>query len=111
MLAAQPDRRLGLAQEPLHDLLIPEHLREQELHRDRLMKLEVHRLHDDAHPALTEHAVHAVPARKYSTDRNASAIRHRLACIVALEASNGPLMLAPFLQTQYPSPTPFNVRQ
>jgi hypothetical protein len=41
------------------------------------MKLQVHRLHDDAHATLTEHAVDAVPARKYSPHLHAAIVHHR----------------------------------
>src|SRR4029079_10691492 len=54
-----------------------EHLREQELHRHRLMKLQVHRLHHDAHATLAEHAIDAVPARQYSPDVHAAVVHHR----------------------------------
>jgi len=42
------------------------------------MKLEVHRLHDDAHAALAEHAIHAVPARKDGTRLDATRPDHEL---------------------------------
>jgi hypothetical protein len=44
-----------------------------------LLELEVHRLHDDAHATAAEHALDAVPARKYGADRHAIMARHELA--------------------------------
>jgi hypothetical protein len=41
------------------------------------MKLQVHRLNDDSHAALAEHAVDAIPARKYSSDLHAAIVHHR----------------------------------
>jgi len=40
------------------------------------MELEVHRLHDEAHAALAEHALDAVPAREHGADLHAMLPRH-----------------------------------
>jgi hypothetical protein len=78
VLAPQPDRRLCLPQEPLDDLLVSEHLWKQQLDRHRLMKLEVHRLHDNADATLAEHAVDAVPSRDHHADLHHPMIRHEI---------------------------------
>jgi hypothetical protein len=41
------------------------------------MKLQVHRLHDDAHATLAEHPIDPVPARQYSPQLHAAIVRHR----------------------------------
>ncbi|HEY0992731.1 MAG TPA: hypothetical protein VGD80_37010 [Kofleriaceae bacterium] len=38
------------------------------------MKLQVHRLHDDPHATLAEHAIDPVPARQYSPDLHAAIV-------------------------------------
>src|SRR5262249_41035804 len=60
VLALDLDGGARLASEPRHGLWIRERLREQELHRDALVQLDVPPGDDDAHAADAEHLVDAV---------------------------------------------------
>ena len=73
MLAPETHRCPSFAQEPLHDLRVVEHLGQQELHRDRLVELQVHGLHDDAHATLTQDPIDAVLPSENRPDVNHAA--------------------------------------
>ena len=57
-------RRLRLAQEPRDGRLALDHLRQQDLDRDRLLQIQVARLDDAAHAADADHVVDAVLAEQ-----------------------------------------------
>ena len=60
----EPHRRARFAQEPVHGLRARERLREQELNREELAKLEVARRHYNAHIPLAEDSLDAIFASK-----------------------------------------------
>jgi hypothetical protein len=63
MLALQLCGRSRLAQEPPHGIGLRSALGEEELHRDRLLELDVHASDDRRHPAQSDEAVDAILAR------------------------------------------------
>ena len=60
VIAPDLDRRLRLADESRDGIGLHRHVRREELHRDPLVELQVHRRDDDPHPADAEHALDAV---------------------------------------------------
>ena len=62
VLALDLHRGPCLANKPVHDLRMTEHLRQQELERDTSLQLHVRRRDDHAHAADAEHALDAILA-------------------------------------------------
>ena len=76
VLAGQAARELGLAQEPLDDLAAVDQPGLQQLDRDRVLELDMRRLHHDAHAAAADHAVDPVATREHGAGLDAGARCH-----------------------------------
>jgi hypothetical protein len=76
MLTSQSNSCLRFLQEPLDDWLTVEDVRQQELDCYQLMKIEVHRLYDDAHAASSKHALDAISAGNDCIDRDVAGHCH-----------------------------------